>query len=127
MSERKFVYFIGDGRGHIKIGISTNPEARLLSLQTASPSRLQLLHTVLGTDEDERYLHSVFDDERVAGEWFKASRNLIDFINYAALEHPSVCVEDLVVERWEFEIDEMMVAGFLYDQREWSDAVQAGS
>ncbi len=66
-----WVYFIeAIGAGVIKIGISQNPEARLRSLQTASPTPLRLIVAVYGTANLERRLHRKFSPMRRNGEWF---------------------------------------------------------
>lgn len=71
------MYIIGkaNSASPIKIGISANPEKRLKQLQTGSPDRLVLVHTVYahtkGLASDwEANAHDVFTDRCIAGEWF---------------------------------------------------------
>lgn len=68
------VYFVqGADGGPIKIGIAADPEARLGFLQISSPSKLRITRTVEGGREKERELHGRFSDDRIRGEWFRAS------------------------------------------------------
>lgn len=89
-----FVYFIIDGfkpsanqyadwdeRSYVKIGYSKNPEARLASLQTATPERLDLIGYIPGNLDTERQFHSLFDHLRRNGEWFALTRQLYTCIN----------------------------------------------
>lgn len=66
-----FVYFISDGAGHIKIGVSSDPHRRMADLSNRSPSQtLDLLRTVPGGFDQERALHAHLAIYRRAGEWF---------------------------------------------------------
>lgn len=76
-----FVYFITDGdRGTVKIGFSTDPKSRMASLQTSTPSKLELLATIEGDMQTERQLHQRFAEYRVSGEWFRLADDLVEFI-----------------------------------------------
>ncbi len=75
------VYLVGfrspDGRlsGPVKVGITTDVEKRLKSIQTGSPRRL-FLGAYLSTPNREIALamescfHEIFDAHRMSGEWF---------------------------------------------------------
>ena len=66
------VYFLqaGDG-GPIKIGFTKGkPEARVRSLQTASPLKLILIGVVSGSNIEEKLLHHHLRSHRIAREWF---------------------------------------------------------
>ena len=79
------IYFIQDG-SYIKIGYAKySAEERLRSLQIGNPRPLTLVGTMLGDVEDELDLHAKFPDERVRGEWFKASDSLLGFIKANAM------------------------------------------
>ena len=69
------VYFVraGSGDGPVKIGHSADVSARLASLQTASPTPLQLMGAVACTDAPrlEREIHARLADLRLEGEWFQ--------------------------------------------------------
>ncbi|MBB5709317.1 GIY-YIG nuclease family protein [Sphingomonas xinjiangensis] len=70
-----FVYFIGIGSPyvtHVKIGFTAgDPAARLASLQTGCPFKMEMLGFVFGTKSQEAELHHVFSDSRCMGEWFE--------------------------------------------------------
>jgi predicted GIY-YIG superfamily endonuclease len=69
---KRFVYFIGEVYGAVKIGVAANPQRRLNQLQTAFPYKLILLH-VMETDEAtqvEAALHREYAAKRLNGEWF---------------------------------------------------------
>lgn len=72
-----YVYFITDGRGHIKIGKADDTFKRLKELQTGNPFKLSFLLTVmLGSAAEafelEQILHSMFAQYQMEGEWFEA-------------------------------------------------------
>lgn len=78
------VYFIRSGKRRlIKIGRARNARTRLAQLQCASPDRLRLLG-VIHVDEAfrlESQLHRTFAADRVRGEWFKPSSDLMEVID----------------------------------------------
>jgi hypothetical protein len=68
------VYFVTDGSGFVKIGCTCNDvSARMSSMQTSNPRRLELLGTI-ETDDMltlEAQLHGEFQTNRHdIGEWF---------------------------------------------------------
>jgi len=72
--QRGVVYFVTDGSGFVKIGCTCNDVcARMSSMQTSNPRRLELLG-MIETDDMlalESQLHSDFQDRRHdIGEWF---------------------------------------------------------
>jgi hypothetical protein len=72
------VYMIRDGQGRIKIGCSTNPEARQRSLQSASADRLTLIRVIEGRGPaTEKWLHKKFNHLHLTGEWFQYSREML--------------------------------------------------
>jgi len=76
-----YVYFIQDTiSGHVKIGKSKNPKARLSQLQTATTNPLKLLHTIECEDMDEleTMFHSRFADCYIRGEWFAVEEQQIE-------------------------------------------------
>lgn len=77
------IYFVQDESSlNIKIGFHGGADAmeRIKSLQTGCPSRLVLLATCDGTQQEERLLHDKFSDARVQGEWFRPTAPLLRFI-----------------------------------------------
>lgn len=76
------IYFIQSGQdGAIKIGYTNgDPSSRLKALQTATPSELRLLHYIPGTLNFEASLHAKFNNESLGREWFRPSKELMDYI-----------------------------------------------
>ncbi|WP_371594732.1 GIY-YIG nuclease family protein [Streptomyces virginiae] len=65
------VYLIGSvGSSLVKIGVTTQLAARLRSLQSSSPVRLEVLWSTAGDRALETALHQRFADRRAHGEWF---------------------------------------------------------
>lgn len=83
-NEDSYLYFIeAVDSGFIKIGRSLNPELRLKQLEAGSPNQLVILGKVSGGSELEAELHKRFSAHRERGEWFRATRELRDFIKEA--------------------------------------------
>ena len=65
------VYLILDGStGCVKIGRSKDVGARFRTLQTSSPSKLEILRVVEGGPAVEKWMHRRFSDYHHRGEWF---------------------------------------------------------
>lgn len=89
LGNQGYVYCIGEatgdavlvgGRRHqtaVKIGFSTNPEARLPELQTGNPRRLVLLGKIEGTREDEAKMHAKYAHLNILQEWFRPTAALL--------------------------------------------------
>lgn len=78
-----YVYIIRAGRRKVyKIGKSNDPQARLNSLQTASPERLKLLYALKADNAStaEESLHFVLQDFQLGGEWFALSDKQIEVL-----------------------------------------------
>ncbi|MBB1074171.1 GIY-YIG nuclease family protein [Rhodoferax sp. 4810] len=68
-----YVYAIREREtGHVKLGISRNPQQRLRQLQTGNSSTLELVAYRKAENRfaDERALHADADVYRLRGEWF---------------------------------------------------------
>jgi predicted GIY-YIG superfamily endonuclease len=82
-----FVCFIkNEDSNAIKIGLAKDLTKRMKALQTSSPAKLKLIQSVQVESAEEahkleRSLHKQFREIRLAGEWFKADENLLDYIN----------------------------------------------
>ena len=74
----KLVYFISDGTA-IKIGISNNPNKRLLELQTGNPNELKLIGTSHILVEND--LHELFIHRKLRNEWFELCDEIMEFCN----------------------------------------------
>ncbi len=76
------IYFIQAGEnGPIKIGSSDDPEKRMADLQVANAAELKLLWKYTGDRFSESDIHCTFKHEKIRGEWFHPSRDLIGFIS----------------------------------------------
>jgi len=67
------VYFIrGDKTNSFKVGISSDPRARLKAMQVGSPVKLLLTRAVevQNPESVEKELHLAFAKYRIHGEWF---------------------------------------------------------
>ena len=82
-----FIYFLlNKDSSAIKIGQTKNLEKRIRTLQTSSPAKLKLLKSlqVEGSEEalkQEQSLHQKFSPIKITGEWFKAEKELLDYIS----------------------------------------------
>lgn len=76
-----WIYFLRAGTsGPIKIGTSVNVDSRIATLQTGCPDELRLIARIRGGSGVERMLHQKFDRDRIRGEWFKPSSELVELI-----------------------------------------------
>lgn len=64
------IYFIQCGDA-VKIGKSNNVRNRLSQLESGNHQELKIIFTAEGDLSEERYLHSLFRDHRIKGEWFR--------------------------------------------------------
>lgn len=71
------VYFISNGRGQVKIGHTDDPAARLAQLQVASVQPLTIVRLADGGAAAERWLHRRFSLQRVRGEWFDFTADML--------------------------------------------------
>lgn len=72
------IYFVQAGEGGpIKIGYSVAPEERVKDFQCGNPWKLRLLRAFPGGVEEERELHARFAADRMHGEWFKPTPELV--------------------------------------------------
>ena len=73
-----WVYLIGGGWA-AKVGHARNPRKRLALLQTGSPEPLKLLAVIDAPRHVEREIHELFAADRLHGEWFKRSADLLGY------------------------------------------------
>ena len=69
----------------IKIGYSEKPNKRIQSLRTSCPIPIKLLGVRTGNRLDEASLHNAFQNDRIHGEWYKPSKDLLDTIKATAI------------------------------------------
>jgi hypothetical protein len=99
------VYFIECHLGHIKIGHDGegdegDPWRRLTELQTGNPCPLTLLAVMFGGKREEQQVHRMFRCAQIrmegrATEWFRRSRELVDYI----VRHGTFHDEDKLLQR----------------------------
>lgn len=77
----RLVYFVGSESGPIKIGLASDPKARLASLQTAHYEKLTILALAGGGSDAEREYHVRFAEHRLNGEWFKRHDDILSEIS----------------------------------------------
>lgn len=74
-----FIYVITGASGMTKIGVSTDPNARLATLQTGSPERLRLAFTAPAFGNAytiEQEAHHILGVHNIGGEWFDVTPDL---------------------------------------------------
>lgn len=75
------VYFIRREDGLVKIGYSHNPRARLGQLRQQHQCGMEIIATIQGAHSKEKELHRRFSRDRMQGEWFAPSEDLMNFIS----------------------------------------------
>lgn len=77
-----FVYFVTADVADfpIKIGFAERSNVRIRELQTGCPYPLVMLATLAGTYKTESALHRQFKADRMCGEWFRRSPELMALI-----------------------------------------------
>jgi hypothetical protein len=73
------VYFVAFG-SRVKIGRTTDLDARLKQLQRMNPRKLRLLGYVAGAAAEEAEIHRRFAHLRKHGEWFRLDSDLKAFV-----------------------------------------------
>lgn len=81
------IYFIRVNE-FVKVGHSTNPSARVQTLQTSNPYPVELLGVVPGDTEVEAALHKQLAHLRTNGEWFEDSPEVRDIISHLLAVFP---------------------------------------
>lgn len=81
---RQWIYIFTDYE-RFKIGRSSNPDARLKQMRTASSRKIDVISTFEVTDGilAERFLHTLLHRRRVRGEWFDLDNESEALILYA--------------------------------------------
>lgn len=74
-----YIYILKSS-GYYKIGISKNVKARIVSLQTSNPNKIELIHSKNIKDYmiHESFLHEKFIHSRINGEWFNLNNNQLE-------------------------------------------------
>src|SRR3990167_418824 len=78
------IYFIQVGDdGPVKIGYSTNPKERCRYLQSLHFEKLKIIREIDGDFRAERYFHKRFLSNKLRGEWFNFSHDMMTEAPYA--------------------------------------------
>jgi len=78
----EIVYFIQSGKdGPIKIGITRfSVSDRIATMQTGNPYKLRLIGVIKGNLEKESEIQRRFRKDRIRGEWFRPSIELMNYL-----------------------------------------------
>jgi len=76
-AKRAGVYLIHNGRGHMKIGWTTDLPARLTALQIGSADTLEVLRVLDGGQKTEKWLHKHYSQNQIRGEWFRSCPSML--------------------------------------------------
>ena len=85
---------------HIKIGVSCNTHVRLVNMRAHCPYELKLLKAVPDVAHLEIELHKRFAGDRVRGEWFKRTPELLAYIDSLPSPEPKAKAPVVVPEPW---------------------------
>lgn len=80
----EYVYFISDSE-NIKIGYTTRPAKRVTNLQSTNSKTLKILAVFRAPRAVEGYLHFIFRERHVRGEWFEDAPEIHSFL--AVINH----------------------------------------
>ena len=74
--EAKSVYLVGSKEGYFKIGVSSDPEQRIKTLQSGMPFTLELIKTARLAQSQHAFLiedalQAFCHKQRARGDWFK--------------------------------------------------------
>lgn len=76
------IYFIRcPAMNAVKIGFTSDPYKRMASMQVGCPAELVMHGYFQGKMGDERWLHSKFGSQRIRGEWFTESKEMLAFFD----------------------------------------------
>lgn len=78
--ESRIYFLYAEKAKLIKIGFSAQSDARVRDLDNMSPVPLRLMTRFWGGKATERTLHERFKHLRVRGEWFRATKTLLQYV-----------------------------------------------
>lgn len=82
-TSKSSVYIISDTTGRYKIGVSKNPNKRLLQLQTGNSNKLEISHVsyfIPNAYSIEKKLHNLYNEYRITNEWFSLKETQVNEI-----------------------------------------------
>lgn len=78
--EGTMVYVIrAEGTDAVKIGLASDPIARMKQLQIGTPHRLKIIREIAGDRRDEKSFHRHFKKFRQFGEWFLFHEDMLTY------------------------------------------------
>lgn len=98
-TDNQQVYFLYCA-GHVKIGVARSILRRMKELQIGAPWKAQIILLIPGGRKTESFLHFVFQEHRVRGEWFKLAEPIREAIKELA---PPECQQWLAEDEAKYE------------------------
>jgi len=80
VNRHEIVYFIADEHNRVKIGKAIDVQKRLSMIQADNADEVKLLATEPNEDGREKKLHNKFSHLHIRGEWYRGSKELMDYI-----------------------------------------------
>jgi len=108
-----FIYVIhAVGTNRVKIGFSSDPQRRLVALQTGSSFPLAIIGVRAGSLKLEQAIHGQLQDCRVEGEWFDiAPDEALKIVQDAKDPDPMLSEIDALLVLWQHSCAELRQAG----------------
>ena len=78
---KSFVYFVEADNGSVKIGFTKDLDARISAIRTNSPVYIKRVSFIEGDVAMEREIQDRFRSQRIKGECFSASKDILSFID----------------------------------------------
>jgi endogenous inhibitor of DNA gyrase (YacG/DUF329 family) len=90
-----YIYLIqAEDNELIKIGFSNNVKRRMKILSNSSPAKLKVLRVIKADSQYESFLHNMFREYRLHGEWFQPHSNIVKFVN----DTKDICVKEKILK-----------------------------
>ena len=85
--------YILESDGFYKIGVSANINNRIKELQTGNPYTIECVFSrrVPEAYEVEKYIHKLFEQDKVSGEWFEFDDRTLDIVETMIVSHMRLC------------------------------------
>ncbi len=111
----KYIYFLKAGENHYKVGIATNINSRVSSIQTSNPVHIDIVATklVVNAEEVESNIHKALREMKAGGgtEWFQLT------------PEQAVEVAILINKNPEIDISEQVTMNAIMRQQRWLQKV----
>jgi len=111
----KYIYFLKAGENHYKVGIATNINSRVSSIQTSNPVHIDIVATklVVNAEEVESNIHKALREMKAGGgtEWFQLT------------PEQAIEVAILINKNPEIDISEQVTMNAIMRQQRWLQKV----